>query len=193
MTGAEPEKQAAEQSEAPAPAKAPNAETYEATVTAEEAPLLVRLMANAGITPGRTGRENGEVTFRVAEAQKDTLTAQLLNDETYANARRNSDEQNSRDECRAAIDRIVVSMAATNARFYNAYYGSPLAAQRFRDHLFQTTYRSAEAEQAAPAPVSTAALYHEALGLLVSAVRGSSFYDYLRDRDTNYDSCGNLN
>ncbi len=120
--------------------------------------------------------------------EADSITAQLLNDETYANARRNSDEQNSRDECRAAIGRIVVGMAETNARFYNAYYGSPLAAQRFRDHLFQTTYRSAEAEQAAPAPIGAAALYHEALGLLVSAVRGSSFYDYLRDRDTNYDS-----
>ena len=123
--------------------------------------------------------------YDILMREADTITAQLLNDESYANARMNSDKQNSRDECLAAISRIVVSMAETNAQFYNVYFDAPLAAQKFRDYLFEITYQqNLVAEQA---PVSAVTLYREALALLVGAVRGSSFYDYLRDRETDYD------
>jgi len=84
-----------------------------------------------------------EILMREADSFKE----RLLRDERYANARMNSDEQNSRDECRAAIDRIVIPMAETNVQFYNAYFGASAAAQRFHDHLFETTYRDAAREQ----------------------------------------------
>ena len=44
---------------------------YEATVTAEEAPLLARLMA--GIETVQTVQSNGDVTFRFAASEKDTI------------------------------------------------------------------------------------------------------------------------
>lgn len=47
---------------------APN---YEATVTAEEAPLLVRFMADRGINPARFDHDNGDVTFSFAESEWD--------------------------------------------------------------------------------------------------------------------------
>ena len=49
--------------------------------------------------------------------------------------------------------------------------------------VFSTPART-EPEQPEKPPV---ALYREALETLVDVVRGSSFYDYLRDRDTEYD------
>ena len=44
---------------------------YEATVTAEEAPLLARLMA--GIEAAQTVQSNGDVTFHFAASEKDTV------------------------------------------------------------------------------------------------------------------------
>ena len=77
MTGAEPEKWAVEQSESPAPggeaAAVVQNPNYEITVTSAEALILARPMSQAGITPERTVQENGDVTFSVAEAEKDTL------------------------------------------------------------------------------------------------------------------------
>lgn len=122
--------------------------------------------------------------------EADAITAQLLNDEHYTNARMNSDEQNSRDEFYSAMSRIVVSMAEANPQFYKVYFDAPLAVQQFRDHLFETTYRQdmTQEQTAPPAPANAVTLYREALSALGSAVRQSSFYDYLRDRETDYDS-----
>ena len=47
--------------------------SYEVTVTAEEAPLLTRLMANQGLIPKQTAQENGDVTFSVSETYRDTV------------------------------------------------------------------------------------------------------------------------
>ena len=124
--------------------------------------------------------------YDILMREADTITAQLLNDESYANARMNSDEQNSRDECNIAINRIAVSMLKTNPQFYRAYFDSLEAVHRFRNYLFETTYQQNLATE--QAPVSSVTLYREALALLVGAVRGSSFYDYLRDRETDYHS-----
>ena len=46
---------------------------YKATVTAEEAPLLERLMADAGISAARLDHENGEVTFSFSAADRDAV------------------------------------------------------------------------------------------------------------------------
>ena len=124
--------------------------------------------------------------YDILMRESDTIIAQLLNDESYANARRDSDEQNSRDECLSAISRIVAPMVETNIQFYKVYFDAPLAAQQFRDYLFETTYQQDMAAE--QVPVSSVTLYREALSLLVGAVRGSSFYDYLRDQETDYDS-----
>ena len=77
--------------------------------------------------------------YDILMREADTITAQLLNDESYANARMNSDEQNSRDECNIAINRIAVSMLKTNPQFYRAYFDSLEAVHRFRNYLFETT------------------------------------------------------
>lgn len=45
-----------------------------------------------------------------------------------------------------------------------------------------------KAMEAAPEKQTTADLYRETLTMLVEATRQSSFYEYLRDRDTDYDS-----
>ncbi|MDE7219648.1 MAG: N-6 DNA methylase, partial [Oscillospiraceae bacterium] len=127
--------------------------------------------------------------YDILMREADAITAQLLNDESYTNARMNSDEQNSRDECYIAINRIAVSMLKTNPQFYHAYFDTLAAVHQFRDYLFETTYQqNLAAEQP---PVSAVTLYREALALLAGAVRGSSFYDYLRDRETDYDSARN--
>lgn len=127
--------------------------------------------------------------YDILMREADAITAQLLNDERYANARMNSDEQNSRDECYIAINRIAVSMLKTNPQFYQAYFDTLVAVHQFREYLFETTYQqNLAAEQP---PVSAVTLYREALAVLVGAVKGSSFYDYLRDRETDYDSARN--
>ncbi len=127
--------------------------------------------------------------YDILMREADAITAQLLNDESYANARMNSDEQNSRDECYTAVNRIAVSMLKTNPQFYQAYFDTLVAVHQFREYLFETTYQqNLAAEQP---PVSAVTLYREALALLAGAVRGSSFYDYLRDRETDYDSARN--
>ena len=127
--------------------------------------------------------------YDILMREADAITAQLLNDERYANARMNSDEQNSRDECYIAINRIAVSMLKTNPQFYQAYFDTLVAVHQFRNYLFETTYQqNLAAEQP---PVSAVTLYREALAVLVGAVKGSSFYDYLRDRETDYDSARN--
>jgi N12 class adenine-specific DNA methylase len=46
---------------------------YQATVAAEEAPLLERLMADAGISAARFNHENGEVTFSFSAADRDAV------------------------------------------------------------------------------------------------------------------------
>ena len=46
---------------------------YQATVTAEEAPLLERLMADAGIEHAKFVHDNGEVTFSFAAAVRDAV------------------------------------------------------------------------------------------------------------------------
>ena len=46
---------------------------YNATVTAEEAPLLERFMADAGISAARFDHENGEVTFSFSAADRDAV------------------------------------------------------------------------------------------------------------------------
>ena len=46
---------------------------YKATVTAEEAPLLERLMADAGISAARFDHENGEVTFSFSASDRDAV------------------------------------------------------------------------------------------------------------------------
>ncbi len=127
--------------------------------------------------------------YDILMREADAITAQLLNDERYANARMNSDEQNSRDECYIAINRIAVSMLKTNPQFYQAYFDTLVAVHQFREYLFETTYQQ---NLAAEQPlVSAVTLYREALAVLVGAVKGSSFYDYLRDRETDYDSARN--
>ena len=46
---------------------------YQATVAAEEAPLLERFMADAGISAARFNHENGEVTFSFSVADRDAV------------------------------------------------------------------------------------------------------------------------
>ena len=46
---------------------------YKATVTAEEAPLLERLMADAGISAARFVHDNGDVTFSFSAADRDAV------------------------------------------------------------------------------------------------------------------------
>ena len=302
MTDTEPEQQAAEQNEAPDPVDdAPTANTYETIVTAEEAPLLARLLANARINPERIDHENGEVTFRVAVAQKDALDRLITKLRTeiskgveasygkapakksgrtrpeinyrafaklfpeiisgeYRSMRlqagpsymplhvewigdgivalghtylQNGDTMND-PEMTFRVDREKGTLEALTFQqdgglpIYQQVYPEPgkwipklrsnlnqFAAQWMKNITEQRyvkeravaqrdgedtefffdpdgTPRSAhdilmqEAEQDAPANAIT--LYREALSALVGAVRNSSFYDYLRDRDTDYEN-----
>ena len=59
---------------------------------------------------------------------------------------------------------------------------------RYEQQMADSAQEVSPAAAEQPAPVNGTSLYREALDMLNEAVRSSSFYDYLRDTQTDYDS-----
>jgi hypothetical protein len=68
------------------------------------------------------------------------VVSKVLFDEAYMNARTNSDEQNSRTECEAAVGRIALEIGMENMDFLRAYSNNPWFKPELIAHVFQKTY-----------------------------------------------------
>ncbi|MCL2301564.1 MAG: SNF2-related protein [Firmicutes bacterium] len=64
----------------------------------------------------------------------------VLRDEPYLNARQNSDEQNARTECDAAVDHVALSLGTEDMELYKLFHDTPGFQQRMRDYVFDRTY-----------------------------------------------------
>jgi hypothetical protein len=70
----------------------------------------------------------------------------VYDDEPYRNARTNSDEQNARLECDAAVDRIMQSVGVDNLELYKLFYDTPGFRERMQAHVFKRTYTDTQRE-----------------------------------------------
>ena len=76
---------------------------------------------------------------KVAELIR-TLPDQVVADNAYRNARRNSDAQNARIEHDAALRRLITSMVRTNTELFRAYTENPDFRSWLNDQMFWLTY-----------------------------------------------------
>ena len=68
------------------------------------------------------------------------VVSRVLNDETYQNACRNSDEQNARTELDDLLDKTALDILPEDSGFYNLYTGMPAFHNRLRQEVFAKTY-----------------------------------------------------
>ena len=73
------------------------------------------------------------------------IVSQVLYNETYLNARANSDEQNSKDECRAAVHKVVMDWGLDEPDLYRAYLNTSEFKKRMYDYVFKKTYLDVQA------------------------------------------------
>ena len=103
------------------------------------------------------------------------VLAQILQDNAFANALENSDEENIKIECDAAIRRAV--LAVDDVELTKAYFD----VSAFHNRLHKEVLAQAT-EQAALTPKQ---LYEAALPELIGLIEQSEIYPFLRDRDTD--------
>ena len=102
------------------------------------------------------------------------LTA-VLEDTAFSNALQNSDEQNIKIECDAAIRRAVLDL--NDVELTKAYFDLTPFHNRLHEKVL--------AQAMGQAPLAPRQLYEAALPELVDLVRKSEVYPFLRDRDTD--------
>jgi hypothetical protein len=69
------------------------------------------------------------------------VISRVLRDEAYRNARVNSDEQNAKTECNAAVNRVVVEeIGVGEIDLLRAYSDEPGFKKRLQDYVFEKTY-----------------------------------------------------
>ncbi|MDR1208793.1 MAG: hypothetical protein LBK41_00515 [Clostridiales bacterium] len=69
------------------------------------------------------------------------VVSRVLRDEAYRNARANSDEQNTRTECNAAVNRVVVAgIGVGEIDLLRAYADEPGFKEQLQDYVFENTY-----------------------------------------------------
>ena len=115
------------------------------------------------------------------------VISKVLFDEAYMNARANSDEQNARTECEAAIGRVALEIGLDNTDFLRAYSDEPWFKPELTGHVFQKTYTDlipAQRETLA-GEVTPRILYRKYLPLMVKEIQNGELYDFLRDRNTD--------
>ena len=64
----------------------------------------------------------------------------VLQDEPYLNAYTNSDAQNARTECDAAVDRAALHLGMEDIELYKLFHDTPGFLERMRDYVFDRTY-----------------------------------------------------
>ena len=114
----------------------------------------------------------------------------VLEDTAYQNACKNSDQENAQIEAQAAIKRAALSIDSLN--FQRLYHDHTTFHNRLHQQIWEETYPVLAQPQEATVPApdaekSPVTLYRETLALVADAVRDSSLYAYLRDRDTDID------
>ena len=114
----------------------------------------------------------------------------VLEDAAYQNACKNSDKENAQIEAQAAIKRAALSIDSLD--FQRLYHDHTSFHNRLHQQVWEETYpvlaQAQEATDPAPdAEKSPVILYRETLALVSDAVKDSSLYAYLRDRDTDID------
>ncbi|MDR1408993.1 MAG: hypothetical protein LBJ12_01700 [Oscillospiraceae bacterium] len=113
-----------------------------------ENPQNEHLMMVVAEQPKQTARD-------VFDEYSPLVVGKILFDEAYMNARANSDEQNSRTECEAAVERIALEISMENTDFLRAYSDEPWFKQKLIAHVFQKTYTALAVdptESTAPEP-----------------------------------------
>ena len=114
----------------------------------------------------------------------------VLEDGSYQNACKNSDPENAKIEAQAAIKRAALSIDSLD--FQRLYHDHTTFHNRLHQQIWEETYPVLAQPQEAAVPAPDAekfpvTLYRETLALVADAVRDSSLYAYLRDRDTDID------
>lgn len=133
--------------------------------------MLERDEAEAALEP-----EPAKRTVRdIYEQFQPVVLAQVLQDNAFANALENSDEENIKIECDAAIRRAV--LAVDDVELTKAYFD----VSAFHNRLHKEVLAQAT-EQAALTPKR---LYEAALPELIGLIEQSEIYPFLRDRDTD--------
>lgn len=133
--------------------------------------MLERDEAEAALEP-----EPAKRTVRdIYEQFQPVVLAQILQDNAFANALENSDEENIKIECDAAIRRAV--LAVDDVELTKAYFD----VSAFHNRLHKEVLAQAT-EQAALTPKQ---LYEAALPELIGLIEQSEIYPFLRDRDTD--------
>ena len=111
----------------------------------------------------------------IYEQFQPVVLSQVLQDEVFTNALNNSDEQNIKIECDAAIRRAV--LAVGDMELTKAYFD----VSAFHNRLHKEVLAQAK-EQASLTPKQ---LYETALPELIGLLEQSEIYPFLRDRDTD--------
>ncbi|MDE7243659.1 MAG: hypothetical protein K2O18_06755, partial [Oscillospiraceae bacterium] len=120
----------------------------------------------------------------------------VLADDAYRNACVNSDQDLAHLEGNEAVKRAV--LAVNEPVLMKQYYDNTAFHNRLHQEIVSETYptlsqsqqeQAAEAQETSAAwAVTPVALYEDAVRILDGAVKNSSLYHHLRDRDLDYDS-----
>jgi hypothetical protein len=106
----------------------------------------------------------------------------VRNDKAYINACQNSDEQNARTECAAAVKRVMNSLGISDIELYKAYFDIPVLMDdsfqnRIKDHVFGMTYEPLSKAPDSPQTNSTQHRNYRALASLApEIVNGEAMY-----------------
>lgn len=111
----------------------------------------------------------------IYEQFQPVVLAQVLQDNAFSNALENSDEENIKIECDAAIRRAV--LAVDDMELTKAYFD----VSAFHNRL----HKEVLAQATKPAALTPKRLYGAALPELIGLIEQSEIYPFLRERDTD--------